>query len=165
MRNFVAFLVTVTAAVLLQPSALHAQDSLSLDELLSTQPDLVLVPKLQLTDCAPDRKCLDLESYRSYLLMRVQYVWLFKVHTELWPVISSELKNSSDALDEIQDILKAWTLRSADAYADLYPKYIAVQRENAKLHGRSILGGGLPWVAVFTLTGLVAGVMVGAVYF
>ena len=138
--------------------ALFAQDK-PLSELLKDQPQLELVPKLVWTECAPEHRCVDLENYRRALQMRVQYTWLFDVHTRLVPSLVGELQVSAELMGKAEAVQAARADRAEKAFDDLMVDYRKAVLNGERAKSLSILGGGAVWV----LTAFVAGVAVGAV--
>lgn len=138
--------------------ALFAQEP-PLSELLKDQPRLELVPKLVWTECAPEQRCADLENYRRYLQMRVQYTWLFDVHTKLVPSLVGELQVSAELMGKAEAIQAARADRAEKAFDDLMVDHRKAVLKGERAQSLSILGGGAVWV----LTAFIAGVATGAV--
>lgn len=133
---------------------------LSMTVPVAAQDPPALVPKLELTDCAPEQKCLDLENYRRYLLMRNHYTALFDQSLQV-PELVLELKKAAEVYEEAEKVTSARAIRAEDAYDKLFPKYVdAVQREE-KAKRLSLLGGGLPWLITAALVGAAAGGAIG----
>lgn len=151
MKHFLSLLLALSLSV---PVPLYAQ---SLKELLADQPELELVSKPETQMCA-DKKCLDQQNFKLYLQMRVQYVWLFRVHTQLMPVVLSELKNSADKFSIAEKRQEARALRAESLADGLLVKYIAAVRVAEIAKGHSVWGGGLPWLVTAIAVGLAGGV-------
>ena len=152
------FCATILIFLLAFPAPLFAQDA---SALLAEQPQLDFVEKPASVDCAPDFKCLDLENYKLYLQMRVQYVWLHRVHVGTWPAIVAELKKSADAIDALAAVQAERADRSEAAYGSLLNKYEAAVYEGEEAKAMSLWGGGLPWVILFAVGGIAAGTVLG----
>jgi hypothetical protein len=151
MKHLLAILLVFAISV---PAPLYAGP---LKELLTDQPELELVPKLQLEMCE-NKKCLDMENYKLYLQMRVQYTWLFKVHTNLMPVVLEELKNSAALYAEAEKTQEARALRSEKHADKLLAQYVLAVQEAEQAKGHSVWGGGLPWLFTALAVGLAGGV-------
>lgn len=151
-----ALCLTLILALVLTPIPIGAQ---TLTELLADQPELEFVPKLQLTDCATNQKCVDFDNYKLYLQMRAQYAWLFDVHVELVPSLTRELNKMADEFEAAEKVQRERAIRAEEAYDGLFPKYVAAVRGEEKAKGRSILGGGLPWLLVAVAAGFIGGVL------
>jgi len=156
-----ALVITLILALTSFPLPVGAQ---SLDELLKDQPELELVPKPEAEMCG-EKKCFNLENYKLYLQMRVQYVWLFRVHTGLVPTITSELKNSAHAFGKAEKIQAERADRAEKRSNELLAKYVKAVQEAEQAKGHSLWGGGLPWLVTFTVVGLAGGFVLGGYVF
>lgn len=156
MKYLLYFLISVCVCAL--PAEVFAQ---SFDDLFSGQPALELVEKPVTTTCVEDRKCLDLENYKRLLLMRTQYVWLFKVHTQMYPTIIRELKRSSELNTQAADVQGERAARAEKAYDELFPAYLEAVQEAEEAKAHSVWGGGMVWLVVAGTTGVVAGIAAG----
>lgn len=156
MKYLAYFLISM--CVCAWPGEIFAQ---SFEELMSDQPELEFVEKPSTEDCAEGYKCFDFENFKLYLQMRTQYVWLFKVHTKMYPFILSELKKSSTWNEEAAELQKKRADRAEGAYDDLFPKYVDAVQEAEEAKAHSVWGGGLPWLITAGTVGIVVGVVIG----
>jgi len=157
MKHFLA----IVCALLIAVPAPAAAQALTLTDLLKEQPALEFVPKPVTADCVEGSKCLDFDNFKLYLLMRTQYVWLFKVHTQLVPAIQEELKNSARSFAKAERIQGARASRAEEAYDDLFPKYEKSVLKEERAKALSVFGGGFPWLVVALVTGIAGGIYLG----
>lgn len=157
MKHLVTTLLILLIAV---PVPLYAQETPR--EQLDKQPEMEFVEKLTVPLCGePPMKCFDEANFKRYLQMRVQYKWLFNVHTSVWPAIEAELKKSVENHAMASGIHEKDALRWHGAYDELFPKYEKAVHRATKAEAHSIWGGGLPWLITAIVAGLAAGTVLG----
>lgn len=130
-------------------------------EQLDQAPEMEFVEKPTTTKCAEGQKCFDVENFKLYLQMRVQYKWLFTAHTSIWPAIESELKKSLEAEKKAGALHEQDAKRWQKAYEELFPKYTGAVQRAHEAEATSIWGGGLPWLITAAVAGIALGTVAG----
>lgn len=150
MQRFIAVLAALIVAL---PAPLCADEPGNVEE-------FEFVERPRFTDCAQDRKCLDLENFKVYLEMRNQYVWLHRAVPALQTSI--ELLREALLLEEQSRLEQsARADKMEEGYDEIFPKYMDAVEEAEEAKAMSVFGGGFGWLVSALVVGLASGFVLG----